>query len=324
MKVVYSFINPHLPEFIPVEVLHIGILSSIKSLELYGNSTFTSNSTLIQKFKECCLPFSDYEEINIDTQLYKLPYISKLVTYKSQTEPFLHLDLDFILFEQEKLNEDGVVKFSHKDIKRDWEFINIDGINQAYFKPAIDLSTKYGKQLLNNIRLDQIPNMGAVMCNDTQLFSKAVNKVLDFYYSNVDYFDSDYASGCFLEQAMINKYLIEYSQNYKTSVFNSNNNLYDRPPLLFINEKDEGYEVDDWYNGRKLKYSSLRNLVENYNFEDLPAVHLLGSSKLSLAVQLIIIHRLIKHIGIEILEKIEFYFGSGEGEYLNKYKKLFL
>jgi hypothetical protein len=324
MKVIHSFINPSHPYHIPVETLHIGIYSCLKAIELYGNCTFASNEILITKFKELELPYTDYEILDYDYNKNNFPYLSKLYSYKNQTTPFIHLDMDLILLHPLEINNDRPIKFSHRDIKSDWDFSSLDGLSASYFDPGIYSFKNYGKNFLNKLRIDQIPNMGIILCNDPEIFKLATEKVLKFYFDNQKYFDNNWSAGCFLEQALTHKFLLEDNPSYFESLFDSTAYIYNSPPLIFIKEYEESLMVDDWYNKKELNYLNFNEFLLNYNLNDLPCAHFLGASKINKYVQVFIIKKLSEMIGIEKLNKIKFYFGGGSENYLDMYKTKFL
>ena len=324
MKIIHSFINPSHPYHIPVETLHIGIYSCLKAIELYGNCTFASNKTLITKFKELELPYTDYEVLDYDYNNNKFPYLSKLYSYKNQTGPFIHLDMDLILLDTLENQENNIVKFSHRDISSEWDFSSIDGVFGAYFEPSLYMFKKYGKDFLKKLRINQIPNMGIVLCNKPEIFTQVIDEVINFYFDNQEYFDKNWTAGCFLEQALIHKFLLENNYEYYESLFDSSAYLYKKPPIVFVNDFKNRIQINDWYHQKNLTCLNYDEFLLNFNLDEFPCVHFLGDSKLNKNVQFFLIEKLYKMIGINKLNKIQFYFGDGYDNYLNKYKKIYL
>jgi hypothetical protein len=324
MKIIQSFVNPLHPYHIPIESFHIGLYSCLKSIELYGNCTFASNSVLIEKFKELGLPYTNYEVLDYNPNQYKFPFLSKLFSYKNQTESFIHLDLDFILFEKPEELPQSPIRFSHRDVDLMWDFSSIDGPFNSYFKSAMYFKEKYGKEFLKDIRINEIPNMGIVMCNNNNQMTESVQKVINLYFENQQHFDENWAGGCFLEQGLVHNFLFKNNDQYRDSVFDSSLYVYQTPPLIFINDTENSIVVQDWFNKRDLIYGDIYDFVFNYKFNDLYGAHFLGDSKMNKSVQIYFVHKLIEQIGLEKLEKIKFYFGEGIYDVLNIYKNHFM
>ena len=324
MKVIYSYSNPNNSEFIPTEVLYIGIYSMLQVIKLEGTVILYTSKKLIAKFKELCLPVSEYRELDIDTDKYKLPFLAKLLTYSEQTEPFIHLDLDCILFDKlPYIESEDIVRFAHRDINPGWNFESLGGIYKGYFNPTFELSKKVGAQFFSNLRLMDIPNMGIVQVSDPEIFKIATKKALEVYWNNFEFFDQDWARGCLLEQGLIHKFLMDINENYHSRVYNSKHFIFPEHIFLFIEHINSKYEVQEWFTKDTTTYCSLKSLTENYNLKHLPAAHFMGTSKYSEGVILIILKELINKLGIEQIEKIEFYFGSGTKEFLKLYKEFY-
>ena len=325
MKVVYSYTNPINSEFIPTEVLYIGVYSMLQVIKLGGSVTLYSSEKLITKFKEIGLPVNEYKELNIDSDKYKLPFLAKLLAYSDQTEPFIHLDLDSVLFSKlPSIEYNDVVKFAHRDIKPGWGFDNLDGIYKAYFNPTFELSKTVGSEVFFNLRLSDIPNMGIVQVSNPEVFKIATDKALDIYWKNYKFFDEDWARGCLLEQGLVHKFTMDIDSNYHSRVYKAEHFIFPEHIFLFIDELNGSYTVREWYTHKNIMFNSLKELVDNYSFEHLPAVHFMGTSKYTDGVILIALKKLIKEFGIKKLEKIEYYFGTGSKEYLQTYKDIFL
>lgn len=325
MKVVYSYTNPTNSEFIPTEVLYIGIYSMLQVISLGGSVTLYSSKELITKFKEIGLPVDEYKKLNINSDKYKLPFLAKLLTYSDQTEPFIHLDLDSVIFNKlPSIEYNDVVKFAHRDIKPGWGFDNLEGIYKAYFNPTFELSKAVGSEVFFNLRLSDIPNMGIVQVSNPEVFKIATDKALEMYWNNHKFFDEDWARGCLLEQGLVHKFIMDIDPNYHSRVYRSKHFIFPEHIFLFIDELNSSYTVREWYTDENLVFNSLKDLVSNYSFEHLPAAHFMGTSKYTEGVVLIALKKLITEFGIDKLKKIEYYFGTGSKKYLQTYKEMFL
>lgn len=324
MKVVYSFLNVDYPEFVPADELRIAIVSALNSNKFYGNSAFVSNSKVIDKLKKLNLPFTDYEVLDIDIKKGSLPYVYKMYAYTKQTTDFINLDLDLLLNQPLPEVGTGDIKFVHRDHKIDWEMTQISGLYRSYFKPALFINEKYGLDLLRNLKLFSIPNMGAIVCKDPDLFREATNKALAVYFRDEEFFNSELLHGCFIEQGLIHKYLLELSENYKSQVEQDTTFLFDKSISIVIDESLSKYTVNDLYNNFAHPFASIEQATSSYDYKKLPAVHFLGSTKYSEVTQFFMIREIIDNLGIQVLEDIQNMFGTGIYDCYTKYKKLHL
>jgi len=324
VKVVYSFLNVNHPEYVHPEEFKIAIVSAMYANKFYGNSTFASSRAVIDKIKGLKLPFTHYEIIDLDLEKNSLPYIYKMYVYTKQTTPFINLDLDLVLNNPLPEQNTGTVKFAHRDHKIKWEMTQIDGLRRSYFDPASYIYKTHGLDILKNLRLFSIPNMGIVSCEDPDLYRRATNKALQVYYDNKSFFDSELLHGCFIEQGLTHKYLYELSDEYRKQVEDDSTFIFDKSISIVIDESMTKYTINDLYREHAYPFTNVHEALEQYSYKELPAVHFLGSTKYSEVTQFFIIKEIIQNLGVEVLEKIEQYFGPGMNHCFTKYKRLFL
>lgn len=324
MKVVYSFLNVNHPEFVHPEELKIAIISAMYANKFYGNSTFTSSKAVIDKIKGLKLPFTHYEIIDLDLEKGSLPFIYKMYVYTKQTTPYINLDLDLILNKKLPEQNSGTAKFAHRDHKIKWEMTQIDGLRRSYFDPASYIYKTHGLDILRNLNLYSIPNMGIISCEDPELIKKATNKALNVYYENKSFFDSELLHGCFIEQGLIHKYMYELSQEYRHQVDTDSTFIFDKSISIVIDKSIAKYTINDLYREHAYPFDNVKDAIEQYNYKDLPAVHFLGSTKYSEVTQFLMMNEIVKHFGPELLEKLDKLFGPGINHCYSKYKKLYL
>lgn len=323
MKIVYSYTGINQPDHISTNQLFLGLYSCIKSLEVYGNATFYSNKKLIDKFKQLGIPFSDYQEIEIDTAKYKTANLTKLEVYSRQKEPYIHIDLDLILFEKLNKKDTSGISFAHIDIGEDWNFSASHVLTDSYFEPGRYFSKIYGNSFLEKLRITQVPNMGIVAVDDVELMKRVTDRAIDFYYKHSNYFDEVYQRFCFLEQGLIHTFLIEESEKYKNDVETKNAYIFNQHITLYSDFTNNTVNLRDLYNQRVLHFDSMKEMISNYNYDNLPATHFLGDCKHLEYAQLLVIDKLIKEVGLDLLEKIQDMFGNKDNpNFLNTYNNL--
>lgn len=298
MKIVYSYINVHDENYIPLDTFLIGIYSAIKSNAVYGNSHLYTSKSVIEKIKNLDLPFTNIIEFSnhINT---KVDIIPKLITYTLQREPYIHLDLDLIINKQLDVSDNLPVQFAHVDVEKNWPLSLVNDYMKCYFEPAKYFNQKYGLGFNHTLKLNEVPNMGIIYVNDVDLFTKCTNQALDLYYENKEMFDYNVSWNVYLEQATIHKKLKEQSNIYYNSVENGDYCFFKNSIL----KKIEG-----------------SNFLEK-DIEHLPAAHFMGNTKKQTRVQLYIIHLLIKELGDKKVNKIINTIDDRNYQFHNIYKR---
>lgn len=319
MNIVYSYNNTNTPNFIPIETLYPGILSAIYANQLYGNSKIIASKDLIERFKKVDLPFSEFE---ISPFPDRNSFLHKISIYTIQKAPFIHLDLDLILFSKIEPRDSNSNYFAHKDIPYSLNFNN-DGFIECYMLPSYYLTKKYGKELLQKVTLDNIPNMCITYSNNLDTLQSSVKKVLELYNDNTPYFKNNYYRLIYLEQAMIHKYLIDIDSIYSSNIHLENkHHIFDRSLTLEIKGNIEENTLREWYVDKEYQFSDTCSMLELYSITKLPAVHFIGGNKYTDLVQLLVLHKLNSFIGIKKLELIDKEFNTNSYSYLEAYKKL--
>ena len=182
MKVVHTYVDKH--NLIWKELIYTQYLSALLAKKHYGNISFYGDNLACKQIKELGLP---YDEINSDivknkdTDTWSVP---KIKVYQAQTEPFLHIDTDTLIFnkiELETYNQDFL--FSHKDMFVPGENSEeiMKNLYQYWFcnlpKNDINYETKYPfRSFLENFQ-QQVPS----------ILLQGMGAYKDFYYLNKTY-----------------------------------------------------------------------------------------------------------------------------------------
>ena len=136
MRIIYSYIPKHNISYITKLIFY---LSATKAKELTGEKA------LLYTDKETAKYFEQYNfplEYNTTTLIKEdaaCPSIPKVKTYSIQTEPFLHIDLDTVLFQLPLLNPNISTTFAHLDIKKNdlqsKKVSSMSELSRAYIEP---------------------------------------------------------------------------------------------------------------------------------------------------------------------------------------------
>ena len=118
-----------------------------------------------------------FEKHSLDHRIWILP---KLLTYKEQTEPYLHFDLDFLFLKKldEKYLETGVLvhnlEYTDHPQMKEWYFF--EDIRSQYILPE-----EYSNPNIDTIG---IPNLGVLYLEDMAFNQEYVNAALDIIENN--------------------------------------------------------------------------------------------------------------------------------------------
>lgn len=332
MRVVYSYISAHGLDNIGTDHLFPGILSAFKAVELFGNATLYTTKENIQRLKKYNLPFTDYVELTTPSD-DKIPFVyAKFQTFLLQKEPFIHLDLDFILNSKYNVEPETniPIKFSHEDFPYPFDIGKMEGLYRGYLEPAFVMGSKYGFDKLEGFYVNEIPNMGIISCNDPESFALATQKSLEIYYDNLDYFHTQgkEIAVCYLEQGLIHFFLKSISEPYLQSVYNRSTFIYSRnqytsPNILFLlKQHDNTIRVTQPLDNTLLHFPNEKDLLNNFKLDSYPSYHLLGLSKASQLTMSVVLHRILNFMDETILYDMEKEFDRHNRNFFDFYKKL--
>ena len=222
MKVIHTFVSD---EIVWKEQMYVMVLSALYAKKHYGDIALYCSNNIAKQFSEI-LPI--YDEIKIIDSSNKTYSVPKLKVYSKQTESFLHLDHDSILFDKIPFDDaDSPFVFSHPDMKtisgrkgklsdhipllygnnKDYRYIK-----EVYLELIDKLSGKYPQK---KIPFASIPNMAVVYVNDSTSFSSASQEVLNYYSSNKDIIDNHNFGAHHLEQFLLHHILFHNNNVYK-------------------------------------------------------------------------------------------------------------
>lgn len=329
MKIVYSYIPHENPisnsKLLPEELISTLYLSVLKANQLYDKVEIYTNKRIGKYIKELGIPFSKIDTELLNREPNNTATVSKLKTYIAQTEPYIHIDLDTILFSKVLYSPQIPVTFAHPDclFSNERNLINEIPIISAYLAPLTEgyLPDFYAE----SIPLSNIPNMNIVAVTDPSFFSKCSSEALKLYDNNPSFFNKDYYRFCTLEQYLIYGEMLKENENYYSWTFERECFLHSGEPFSF----DEGFPFTisiNNYTKRKIHLDNIED-IKKLNEENFGGyLHLMGDIKRNPIVQCIILHRLQSEFGEEPIRKIKEYYKKIDvdiyklipKEYLNK------
>lgn len=88
------------------------------------------------------------------------------------------------------------------------------------------------------------------------------------YYNHYNYFDSNFLSWCFLEQALIHKYLIQHSPTYEIAVNTGDAFLFEDTINVKVNDKFniDRYDAPHFSGTEKYKTETLEYIIKKLDY----------------------------------------------------------
>lgn len=311
MKVIYSYV----PSNSPHGVLNITLatclyLSVLKAKQFYEEIEIYTTPYIKDQLIKLGIPFT-----NIDTKLLlnenaSTPSIPKLKTYQAQDKPFIHIDLDTILYQKVLYNPNLPVTFAHPDfnLNGDILFKGLDSILKAYFFPLNSgyLPNHYVENLIPN----NIPNMNIVAVTNPTLFSKAVTKSLDLYNKHKEYFDGEFYRFCTIEQLSIWMELLHLYPEYQDIASDRECFLHNKEPFILSKDVIPTKISINNYTKRSIKINSIKDIhkIKNDNFGGY--LHLAGGNKDLPLIHTILVYKLVTEFGLPPIQMVINYFGK--------------
>ena len=334
MKIVYSYIPHNYVKgelrTVPKISAYCCMLSVLQARKFYDKVELYTNESQAKFFKRLGIPFTRIDTEVLKDETANCPSIPKIKTYAAQTEPFIHLDLDTILFRPVPIPKNRPLIFAHNDFGRGTDFGSFNATYISYTGPLAQ-AHKEGRvkeSYISNYDQKSIPNMNTVVVNDYELFSKASLNALDSYYKIKDILDEDYMRFCLPEQGFVHLELLELSDTYQGMVA-ANQHVYSSRNFTHLH-------IDNPYEGNgfprriesnvhyydEIIFNNAEDILNigDYNFGGI--LHLIGSIKQDIYIRMLLIHLIVTEHGLSYAINVSKSFGTELDESEHLYEKL--
>ena len=313
MKIVYSYITYNFDKnrLMSLDVALTAYISVLQARKYYGEVVLYTNKHIKEQVLELGIPFTHIDTEILAEELALCPSIPKLKTYVAQNEPYIHIDLDTILFNKLPIEKTKPVIFAHLDSNSEYPMTvrDYESIHKAYILPFYDnVLPDYYKDIVLNL----IPNMNIVAVNETALFKEQVKKSLQLYQNNREYFNTEYYRFCTIEQLSIFAELLNSSSEFKEIVQDEYHVLHENETNLIHGETlPMSIKINNFIE-KEIHIDTIDdiNKLVNENFGGY--LHLCGNYKTNPVMQAYILYMLDLKYNKEPLVKLEKYFGTLE------------
>lgn len=231
MKIIHSYFpntekKNNVESYLLLSKLSVeSILKFYDNVELY---TTEKNKEIVEKYG---IPYT-----NIDTKLFdgvdkiKNYALSKIMVYNEQNEPYIHIDYDVVL--NQKIDFEEQICFGHMDYY-DNQFFKFK--EEYYLKNYRLIKDLLPDDVKVNVDVNFIPNFCIFGAKDYNSVKTTFNKILRFYYNNLNLIDGLNYAPSLIEQFLFLPF-------YKTSndLKSENIKIISTHPMLS--------QYVDWYN----------------------------------------------------------------------------
>lgn len=169
MQVIYTY--KKLDHFKPInhEFLQICELS-VKSAKKFYKTTLYCDD--LGKDVLSSIPFDDVIVLDSLNDYNGMWYtVPKMITMSSQSEPFIHIDLDVLIFN--KFDTECDIAIGFPEVNEN--YLDNEFILNSYKKPIVDIF----KFNLNQFKFDTIPNTSIVVGKNPYAIKKIYSKILN-------------------------------------------------------------------------------------------------------------------------------------------------
>lgn len=314
MNLIYSYIpyNSTPGKGLDYYTLLTLYLSVTQGRKLYDNVIFYTNNDIKSQIEKLNIPFT-----HIDTELLKgedakCPSIPKIKTYRSQIEPFIHIDADTILFSKIEGNPQLPVTFAHLDLPEDYlqsdSISSLGDVHKSYILPFynITLPEYYG-----NISLRDIPNMNIVHCTKPKELTPILDKVLSLYQQHKNFFDKEYIRFCTIEQLAIHAELLNGSIDYKNSLLHREHVIHTSEGFSFSGDKPI-VQINNIFGKRSITGTSFHQLEDKLVNENFGGYLHLHSSLKQHPFIVKLVKRIISKSNPDFISRLDKYFNIVE------------
>jgi hypothetical protein len=177
-------------------------LSMLLAKEQHGRVDLYTTKKIADLVKKFKIPYDNIITEPFDGFKYKTFSIPKLITFSLQTEPFIHIDLDTMLYDKVVIPKNLSIIYHSPSffLDRPSDYNSIRTLYDIYLKGFFGIEDKLSEDFKICIDFTNIPGMDIFGGTDYETISKAAKMCLKIYEENKEHFDSNYFYACVIEQ----------------------------------------------------------------------------------------------------------------------------
>ena len=262
MRIIHSYVpNKFTTEnvfssTIPKEIAYIQMLSVLLAKREHGEIHFYTNEVIKKQVESMGVPYTSINTTILEGHTDSLFCTPKIMVYKDMTEPYVHIDLDTLIFKKIDFTQyESSVFYSHPDLRipqhSDAErarkiyqsYPSLDGVESFFERSSVtyldlfyQLYNDHSQFKKKNIKIFDVPNMSIVGVRDFKNFGLASEESLKHYLKNKERILEFTNGPCYVEQLMIHLNLLEISGEYRKNVEDNKTFILPDASLRFVSD----------------------------------------------------------------------------------------
>jgi len=240
LRIVHTFILQKERPSLGREYYYTMTLSALLAKQAYGNIHLYTNEQSLAVIKDLQIPYDSINTQVLSTYEYDTFSVAKLKVYQAQTEEFIHIDHDTLLFKELTLPKKPGIVFSHKETFTPDSLYELLQYSSAYLEGLQELQNFIPPEFIH-YNAQHMPNMNIVVGKNLSTVRRAAQTTLALYRAYKHIFDANYSRACLLEQYLFTQWILTFDKSFKDYIEFGTCFLTHNHPLI-CNEGGHIYE----------------------------------------------------------------------------------
>lgn len=305
MRIIQTYLPTENGTGIDKNYLYTIVLSVLLAKKHYESVVLYTDEDFAGVIRELGLPYDEINTELLNGLEFKTFSIPKMLVYKDQNRPFIHIDLDTLLFKKYHFTGNDSIYCSFPE---NFEKISADKKNDfyhTYVKPTLKIKSKIPKEFLDCVNFKDVPNMSILAVENTEIMRESVSYCLEMYEDNREYFDSNFYHACVIEQLFIPAALRMFKKRMNDGKDFLVNFIHKKPHTISFENDNFSFPFiitqENGWSHFNSKWEIFKRPI--YNFDGF--LHLSGHKKIDEIAFMMKLRIMIEFGGYSYLEKID-------------------
>lgn len=272
MKIVHTFYPIENNSIHDIEKILLYSKKSVNSvLNFYDEIILYTTKEFKKLVIDYGIPYSEintelFDDLNIEITNYAIP---KLIVYSVQKEPYIHIDLDVLIFKHIESNEDIFFGYMDYDFNNETD----DQLRKFMIDYYVDdynlVSKKLPFKSESQSKFGKVPNFCFFGVKEFKTVSSTCRNLINFYYDNILDFNLTKHGPSQIEQFLFTHFLKQISQGINWEISIERVNPFSTDSTKIYLKNDDSFTYND------LSDENIKNyLVHLKNNNDFTFIHL--------------------------------------------------
>lgn len=304
MKIIHTYLPTENGTSIDKLYIYTITLSVLLAKKHYDHVVLYTNEEFADIVRGIGLPYDEINTSILEGLEYKTFSIPKMLVYQVQEEPFIHIDLDTLLFKKYDFTD---IESIYCSFPENFEQISLKDKNDFYYtyiQPTLRIKQNLPEEFIKHISFKDVPNMSVLAVTDTNLMKNAVTYCLKIYEENRGYFDSNFYHACVIEQLFIPAALRMFKKQKNDGRDFLINFIHKKPQSIIFENDNFDFPFNITQENGWVHFNSKWEIFKHalYNFDGF--LHLGGHKKIPKIAFLIKLRIMVEFEGYDYLRDI--------------------